>query len=56
MKKQYKTILNGVAVKHDAVDQKEVGGYRLFERKQTIPLARPLKTARPMDLRMWALR
>jgi hypothetical protein len=55
MRRQYKTILNEVAVKRDAVGQKEVGGYRLFERKQTIPLARPLKTAGPTDLRMWAL-
>jgi hypothetical protein len=56
MKRQYKTILNEVAVKRDAVDQREVGGYRLFERKQTIPLARPLKMAGQVDLRMRALR
>ena len=43
-------------MKRDAVDKKEVGGYRLFERKQAIPLARPLQTASTADLRMWTLR
>jgi hypothetical protein len=56
MKRQYKSILNEVAVKRDAVGQKEVGGYRLFEQNKAIPLAGPSKTAGLTDLRMWALR
>jgi hypothetical protein len=56
MKKKYKTVLNEVAVKRDAVDEKVSAGYKLFKRKRGIHLAVPVKLTQATDLRLWSLR
>jgi len=53
MKKQYTTILNKVIEKQVSVDQKSNAGFRLFERKHAIQLARPSKDKGPASLRLW---
>jgi hypothetical protein len=58
MKRKYKTVLNEVSIKREAVSEnskKSGGGYKLFERKRGIPLAAPVKSARATDLRLWSL-
>jgi hypothetical protein len=54
MKRKYKTVLNDISVKREAVNEKAGSGYTLFERKRGIPLAAPLKTAPVGDLRLWS--
>jgi hypothetical protein len=55
MKRQYKTVLNDVAIKRDVIGEKPNAGYKLFERKRGIPLASPVKTARSSALRFWSI-
>ena len=55
MKRKYKVVLNEVSTKRDAVIEKTSIGYKLFERKRSIPLAAPVKAARTTDLRLWSL-
>jgi len=55
MKRKYKSVLNEVSSKREVVSDKSSAGYKLFERKRSIPLASPLKTARATDLRLWSL-
>jgi hypothetical protein len=56
MKRKYKTVLNEVSAKREAVSENTGAGYKLFERKRGIPLAAPLKTASTTDLRLWSLK
>jgi hypothetical protein len=56
MKRKYKTVLNEVPVKQDAVGEKVNAGYKLFERKRGIHLAAPVKLTQATDLRLWSLR
>ena len=56
MKRKYKTVLNEVSAKREAIHENASAGYKLFERKRGIPLAAPLKTAPATDLRLWSLK
>jgi hypothetical protein len=56
MKRKYKTVLNEVSARREAVSEQAGAGYKIFERERGIPLAAPLKTAPATDLRLWSLK
>jgi hypothetical protein len=56
MKRKYKSVLNEVSARREALSEQAGAGYKLFEPKRGIPLAAPLKTAPATDLRLWSLK